>query len=118
MDRDDPKPYSFSTEDDLEAGEYVIRFDLQPLPVALALMAGDFASCLRGSLDHLATALTLCTGGTYNDRASFPVIGIADADGQSLFKRSVRGVPGAAVDVIEALQPYHAGKAHKTLATP
>lgn len=100
MDRDDPKPYSFSTEDDLEAGEYVIRFDLQPLPVDLALMAGDFVSCLRGSLDHLATALTLCTGGTYNDSASFPVIGINDASGQSSFKRCVRGIPDLAVDVI------------------
>ena len=106
----DPKPYSVSTEDDLDAGEYVIRFDLEPPPIDLALIAGDFVACLRGSLDHLATALTLCSGGVYYDRASFPIIGIDDRDGQSSLKRAVKGVPGPAVDVIKTLQPYHAGE--------
>ncbi|HEX5282634.1 MAG TPA: hypothetical protein VFW30_00820, partial [Bryocella sp.] len=108
----DPKPYTVTFQDDLEAGEYIIKFDLAPAPLTLALMAGDFVACLRGSLDHLASALTLRPGGSPNDRASFPIIPINNSNGRKSFNLALHGVPAAAIEIIRSLQPYHAGDAY------
>ncbi len=107
------EPYTISTQDDLEAGEHVLHFKIGAVPIRPHLMVGDFASCLRASLDHLASALTLAPGGVPNDRASFPVIGVDNSDGRTQFKKAVIGIRKEAVDVIKALQPYHHGDAYK-----
>jgi hypothetical protein len=110
----DPKPYTLTTKDDFDTGEYVITFDLAPPPVDLALIVGDWVACLRGSLDHLATALTLCPGGTYNDRASFPVIDLNNGRGRRSLNLATQGIPSKALEIIKSLQPYHAGDAFVT----
>jgi hypothetical protein len=107
------KPYTVKAEDDVERGEYVISLGLKPPLFSLALMAGDFVACLRGSLDHLVTALTLCIGGRYNDRASFPIIGVNTGANRKSFNNATSGVPGQAVAIIRELQPYHAGDGYK-----
>ncbi len=99
--------------EDLEAGEYVLTITDDAMNVEMALMVGDWASCLRGSLDHLATHLTHCTGGKVNNRASFPVIGEWNNDGRRLFKQSIAGVPLEAVKIIDSFQPYHSGAAYE-----
>ena len=109
----EPRPYSITQRDDAEAGLFVVAFDLQAPPIELALMAGDFVSCLRGALDHLATALTHCKGGTPNHRASFPVIGVNNAEARKAFRNSLKGVPLEATALIESLQPYHQEAAYK-----
>ncbi len=110
----DSKPYAVFAQDDLERGEYILHLHVAPPPLTMALMVGDWAACLRGSLDHLATALTKTPRGTYNERASFPIIGVKNSNTQGSSMNALKGVPGAAVDIIEALQPYHAGNAYKT----
>ena len=106
-------PYSLSFEDDLKAGEHLAKLELKPLRDRAGLILGDFVSCLRGSLDHLATALTHCNGGVPNDRAAFPIIGVNNSDGRRDFLNAVKGVPDPAVTVIESLQPYHDGPTYE-----
>lgn len=108
------KPYDLFSQDDLDAGEHVIHFKIGAVPMWPHLMVGDFVSCLRASLDHLASALTLAPGGTPNERASFPVIGVDNAEGRRQFKNAVVGIRQEAVDVIESLQPYHHRDTFKT----
>ncbi len=107
------EPYTISTKDDIEAGQHIVQLDTKPLTVAMGLIVGDFACCLRSSLDHLATWLTRVPGGTRNDRASFPIIGVDNADGRKSFSTAVKGVTPDAIKVIESFQPYHSGKAYK-----
>jgi hypothetical protein len=105
--------YRVREKDDLEAGEYVIQIELAAAHADMGMILGDFLNCLRGSLDHLAFQLTMIPDGTRNERASFPVIGIDNRDGQNLFNRSVDGIPDVAVKVIRAAQPYHDGNAYE-----
>src|ERR1700733_5010320 len=85
-------PYSVSFEDDLEAGEYIVKLTVESLPDRIGLIVGDFVSCLRTSLDHLANALTHCADGVPNDSASFPVIDLNNSDGRKSFKRATFGI--------------------------
>ena len=103
-----------STEDNLETGEYILRLHLGNPDATLGLIVGDFVSCLRGSLDHLVYHLTLAPKGTRNDRASFPILGIGDADELRYFTRLVKGVTPKAIPIIESLQPYHSGNVYKS----
>lgn len=102
-----------STKDDLEAGEYLIILEVNSLPSDLGLMLGDFVSCLRGSLDHLAGELTRVPTGTPNLSASFPVIGVDNADGRKGFKRATVGIAPSALPIIDSLQPHHSGNAYE-----
>jgi hypothetical protein len=106
--------YRVETEDDLEAGQYVVRLKVGPVNDVLGLVAGDFLSCLRASLDHLASALTLCPDGTPNSNASFPVIHVDNSRGRKQISDAVSGVPSNAVSLIESFQPYHYGNAYQT----
>ncbi|HEY1984943.1 MAG TPA: hypothetical protein VGG85_06015 [Terracidiphilus sp.] len=107
-------PYSISVEDDLEAGEHIVKLDTIPPSVEIPLIAGDFVSCLRGSLDHLATALTLVEGGNPSDAASFPVIARNNSSGRKRFNEAVSGITPGAIKTIESLQPYHSGDAFES----
>jgi hypothetical protein len=80
----------------------------------MGLIVGDAVSCLRGSLDHLAYALTLVAGGTLNERANFPVIGVDNGSGRKSFNLAVNGITEHAVPIIKSLQPYHSGDAYKS----
>jgi hypothetical protein len=105
----DRPPYTIMAEDDLEAGEYRVSLDVDPVSSAIVLMLGDFVHCLRGSLDHLACHLTLTQGGTPNPKASFPVMAVDNADTRRDFAKQVIGIPPAAIGEIKSFQPYHAG---------
>lgn len=53
--------HNIFTYDDLEASEYVVKIVLDPADFDAALIAGDFVSCLRSSLDYLAWQLAKLT---------------------------------------------------------
>lgn len=99
-------PYTIGTYDDVRKDEYWIFLETKPMPKEIGLIAGDFVSCLRASLDHLATALTMAEGGVPNDHASFPVIGVNNSESRRSFNKSVAGIPEAAVKIIDSFQPY------------
>ena len=107
-------PYSISFEDDLEAGEHIVKLAVESLPDRVGLILGDFVCCLRTSLDHLANALTHCLGGVPNDSASFPIIDLNNSGGRKSFHRATDGIPPCAITVIESFQPYNYGQAYKS----
>lgn len=106
--------YQILPEDDLDRGEYIIKFEIFPLPVHIPLILGDFVSALRASLDHLAGELTRVPTGTSNAKASFPIIGVDDEEGKSLLRKSTRGIAPLAIPAIKSLQPYQSGDAYQS----
>jgi hypothetical protein len=107
-------PHTIGTYDDVEEDEYWMFLETKPAPDEIGLIAGDFVSCLRASLDHLATALTMLGGGVPSDRASFPVIGVNNSASRRSFTNSVTGIPEEAVKVIDSFQPHHSGSDYTT----
>lgn len=79
----------------------------------MELIVGDFASCLRASLDHLVVSLTKTPNGSPNPKALFPVISVDNVKGRDQFARAVVGVPPDVIKVIESLQPYRDGNGYK-----
>lgn len=72
----------------------------------LSILVGDYVSCLRATLDHLAWALSLLTTDTPFDKTEFPIFLQPNPMG---VRKKIRDVPREAQEVIESLQPYHAG---------
>jgi hypothetical protein len=107
-------PYTIGTYDDVEEDEYWMFLETKPVPHEIGLIAGDFVSCLRASLDHLATALTIVGTGVPSDRTSFPVVGVNNSRARRSFRESVIGIPEEAVKVIDSFQPYHIGNDYIT----
>jgi len=105
-------PYITSAWNDYESDEHVITLDTKQIPDEMGLILGDFVSCLRGSLDHLATSLAIL-GDDKSKRASFPVIGIRNHSSWRNFTASVGGISAEAVAVIDSFQPYHSGDLYK-----
>jgi hypothetical protein len=103
------EPYTIGTYDDIENEEYWMFLETKSEHKEIGLIAGDFVACLRASLDHLATALTMIETGTSNPRASFPVIGVNNSAARQSFTNAVIGIPESAVRVINSFQPYHSG---------
>lgn len=109
------KPCRFSREDDLESGLHIIRMKIVDTPDEVTLIAGDFFYNLRASLDHLVWCLAKSNGVPYPTNTQFPIIEVFDKGSAKRFKRRTKGVPAAAVTIIESLQPYKAGEATDTL---
>jgi hypothetical protein len=108
------QPYRSSAYDDAESGQYVIEVRIAPaIPHKIGLLAGDFISCLRASLDHLAWQLALLSTPTPFSRTCFPVCEIYDTTGgtEGFFCSVTKDIPPRAVDIIRELQPYQSGGA-------
>ena len=105
-----------STEDDLENGWYIVRVDFpsNPRQFTVALISGDFISCLRSSLDHLAWQLALLTTDTPSRDICFPICEKNSLDTQLRIVKSTYGIPDAAVSIMKSLQPYNSGDAYKS----
>lgn len=93
---------------DDETGYPHIHSNVPPMPERLGVLAADFFTCLRSSLDYLAWQLS--TNRTQD--TAFPILKKKPDEGfHRKTKKSLSGIPGDAVRVIESLQPYHRGKA-------
>src|ERR1035437_10153615 len=106
------QPEAFSSYDDVERGEYVVEILPPDTDVSFALLAGDFVSCLRASLDHLVWHIA-ATRGTPNKRICFPIYGETSMEAQISITKSTLGIPDEAAAVIRSFQPYNAGDAYK-----
>src|SRR5216683_2756421 len=106
------EPYTISAEDDLERGHYVLTVKTNSPPFSLALIAGDFISCLRSSLDHLAWQLA-SDAAKRSTRLCFPIHGENSLDVQMSITKQTYGIPEAAISIIKSLQPYNSGNAYK-----
>lgn len=103
-----------------ELGPEVIRIDCivtaEP-PPALAYIVGDFVTNIRAALDYIAWELFSKFGPTdwkegQQRRIIFPIIpskpDFTKVDGSTKLLREAN-IPAPALDVIESVQPYHAG---------
>ena len=104
-------PYEVFGEEDFEAGEYVVKIIHPPifevLPAVLSL--GDFATCLRASLDYLAWQLSLLSGNWPTRDINFPIFEKNSKDTQNRIAKSTFGIPDSAITIVKSLQPYQSG---------
>ena len=90
---------------ELQPGFQLFVESADPVPEDIGLVAGDFLTNLRASLDYLAWELVKANGGTPNPGTSFPL------KEQPPRKPKVLSVSGgvspAALALIKAAQPYN-----------
>jgi len=110
------KPYRITSKDDTENGTHVIKIEISTeVPDNIGLLAGDFISCLRASLDYLAWDLALITTTTPFKDTCFPIRGIYDGKGatERYISKVTQDIPSNAVTIIRNLQPYCSGSAYR-----
>lgn len=83
------KPCRFSREDDFEKQQHIVRMRVTNTPDRISLIAGDFFSNLRASLDQLIRYLAKVTL-PYPRDTQFPILEKPDA---ALIRRRTKGVP-------------------------
>jgi hypothetical protein len=105
--------YAITKKDHAQKMRHVIRLEVKPVSPLIAMLAGEFAYCVRSGLDQLAWQLALINvKGRPRSARSFPIRGVKPALPKG-FGDSVKDILPAAVVVIESLQPYHRGQLYK-----
>jgi hypothetical protein len=108
----DTKPYEVGTKRDPQTRRliyYVTKVD--PVPVVLALIAGDAVQNLMCALDHLAYQLVGSDTGDKPPNPNWIYFPIAD-DAARYNAKKARKMEGAAqetLDAVDALKPYKGG---------
>jgi hypothetical protein len=104
-------PYRIETEEDPQAGAYLIKTYhpdvVKALPILMIL--GDFVENLRASLDYIAWQLALLSGDWPRREVAFPIIDKYTFDSHQAIAKTTFGIPDAAVTVMKSFQPYHSG---------
>lgn len=110
------KPYRITFKDNLERQECVLVIEMDDPPLDAALIAGDFISCLRSSLDHIVWQIAAQAGiAKFPFRTSaFPIFGENTLDTQIAIAKATFGLPDEVTALIKSLQPYHAGDRYKS----
>ena len=99
-------------EEDPETGHHKTHISIPPVPRRLGIVAADFFTCLRGSLDYLAWQLALLTNRKPGSLTGFPIIGQNVKGSSGKFRKLTRCLPTEAVSIVELLQPYHRGDSY------
>jgi hypothetical protein len=109
----DSKPYTLEVAPVPGGEEYnnwhIYASQVDPIPQEIGLVAGDFLTNLRASLDHLAWELVLANGGVPNEHTAFPIKDRhprTPGSGQPAKLKIAGGVSAAALAKVEATQPY------------
>lgn len=81
----------------------------KPMPLRFGLICGDCLQCLRSSLDYLAWELVIAGGKQKpNKQTMFPIKLTQPQFKNEIVKRNrLNGMDTAAIDLIEALQPFN-----------
>lgn len=109
------KPYRITFKDELERQEYIVVIEMDDPPLDAALIAGDFISCLRSSLDHIVWQIAARTGIAKAPfrTSKFPIFGENSLDSQIAIAKATFGLPDEVTALIKSFQPYHAGDRYK-----
>jgi hypothetical protein len=101
-------PWSVRRYDDMDRARHVIKIHLTDPPERIYILAGDFAHCLRCTLDHLVYALvTNATGSLATDRRiMWPVM---EQRHPGKLQDRTKGMDPQARALIEQLQPHQFG---------
>lgn len=108
-----PKAYRVSGEDDLQSQECVLKLEIDEPSLTLGILAGDFISSLRSSLDWLAWQLAAIKTNPPSEKVCFPVLEENTLGAQGKFREATLGIPGEAIAIMQELQPYQHGNAAK-----
>jgi hypothetical protein len=107
--------YRITAKDDIERGVHEITVDAYN-PIGLlkvGLMAGDYVSCLRASLDHVAWSLAKIGKRRPSTETCFPVCPRDSPKTQAKIAAATVGMPNGAVAMVKGFQPYNSGNAYK-----
>jgi hypothetical protein len=108
--------YTITGKDNGQKQWHVIRFEFNPMPEAIAFLAGEFAYALRSGLDQLAWQLAFLNTRPKHPRThtSFPMWS-APPRAPRTFAASdaVKDILPAAIPIIESLQPYNGSSGYK-----
>jgi len=110
----EPKPYSFSANDNPETGEVELQIiQLTEPPDEIGLITGDVVHNLRSALDHLAYQLVFIgtNGNGPFKNAYFPISNSAAKYETSKIGK-VKGMTQDAKEAIDSIQPYRRGVGH------
>lgn len=105
----DSQPYAFRSERLDDPPRLVVTIEsVQPPPPRLGVLMGEFVHDLRSALDHLVWQLALTRVAEPCARLQFPIYTARPRSGwKRVAADRLQDVPGAAVKMIERLQPYH-----------
>lgn len=108
--------YAVTIEEDLKRGVLHIKSECIGAIefIKLGLIAADYISNLRSSLDHLVWKLAGIGNPMRSSEISFPVCIKDSPRTQANIVAATRGMPDEAVAFVKSLQPYHSGKAYKS----
>ena len=95
-------PYEIKTEANPQTGKNVHRFRIKSdIPPRLGLIAADMIHNIRQALDQLTYQLSRSP----DERSGFPIF---RAENDGAIRKRTKGVPEEAVEIMKAMQPYHA----------
>ena len=101
-------PYVVVAEDDPKTGDQNFRLRIrEEVPACLSGIIGDIIHNLRAVFDLIATDVVVANGGRPNS-AYFPV-SYTPKTFKSDGLKKIGGASQKAIDIVERLQPYHAG---------
>lgn len=92
-----------------QTGHFGFQITVPAVPRGAGIIAGDFATCLRASLDHLVWQLALLRTPSPNRHTCFPIYGAIQKGTRANFRKSVKDIPTQAASIIESMQPYNRG---------
>lgn len=100
-------PYTETRYDNPEKAGHIIRVEQHISPDPIGVLIGEFAYCIRSSLDHLAWQLALLTTDKPSRLTAFPIESECPRPSNKSFNEKIASIPPEALKVIDALQPYH-----------
>jgi hypothetical protein len=101
--------YTIVGENQFERRRYVFKLLGPPVPLRIAVIAGEIVHHLRSAFDHVVWALAKKNAVPDDERIQFPVCDSADKFEKAVRRGIIKGVSKADRPLIEALQPYLAG---------
>jgi len=106
----EPRPHFSLGEFDIEAWEWVERFQIreQP-PLRFGVILGDCVHNLRSALDHLMWQVTLLDGGTPNNTTQFPIASKSERQFDAMADRNIPGLSPEHRALVKRAQPFHRG---------
>jgi len=100
--------YTIVGENQFERRRYVFKLLGPPVPLRVAVIAGEIIHHLRSCFDYVVSALASKSGLPDTERVNFPVCETPGKYASAVKNGILKGVPKIARLVIEGLQPYRA----------
>jgi hypothetical protein len=98
--------YSIVGENEPSRARYAFRLLGPPVPLRIAVVAGEITHQLRSCYDHVIWALAAKNGIPNDARITFPVCDSPEQFGRAVRNGIIKGVSRVDRPLIEALQPY------------